>query len=476
MRYILTSGFALRGWKKVPHALLELDGNRVTFLSRERFMLLHNCDGLHDISVAGMTELQRAMLEEYLSDGVIEPCGEGRTLAERQKWRVYPARYKSAAQWSITGRCNLRCRHCFMSAPEATLGEPSLAQCLDIVAQLAECGVGSVSLTGGEPLVHRDFWEIVDALCREGIKITTLFTNGVLLDSAVLDGFEMRGLHPRLQFSFDGVGCHDWLRGVDGAERAVTHAMQLSVGRGFAFSAAMCLNRHNAGTLRDTVRALAELGCSGLKVNNTCAAGEWLAQRRAALSDSECFALYLDYIPRFFADGAPLNLMLDGVFAYSKDKQVSFIPYERGGAGENARLLCPHIRRELYISPQGRVLPCMSMAGSAIERGFPTMPETPLRDILCDSDYMRRADLRLEDYLMHNADCAECEYARRCCSGCRASAIGCDGTDYLARDKRACTFFREGWADKIAKLNLTHSITASRRREILKPKPWEVEQ
>ena len=474
MRYILTSGYALRGWQKTPHALLELSSNRVTFLGRERFMLLLNCDGLHDISAAGMTEPQRAMLEEYLAGGVIEPCGEGRTLAERQKWRVYPARYKSAAQWSITGRCNLRCRHCFMSAPEAALGEPGLEQCLDIVAQLAECGVGSVSLTGGEPLVRRDFWKIVDALCCEEIKITTLFTNGVLLDSAVLDGFEVRGLHPRLQFSFDGVGCHDWMRGVEGAESKVTRAMHLSAGRGFEFSAAMCLNRHNAGTLRDTVRTLAELGCSGLKVNNTCAAGEWLNQRGDALSDSECFALYLDYIPQFFADGAPLSLMLDGMFAYSKDERLSFIQYERGGAGETGMLLCPHIRRELYISPQGRVLPCMSMAGSAIERDFPTMFQTPLRDILGDSDYMRRADFHLEEYLAHHADCAGCEYAGRCCGGCRASAIGCDGTDYLARDERACTFFRGGWADKTAKLNLTHNITASRRREILKPKPWEV--
>lgn len=472
MRYILSPGFALRGWQRAPHALLELVSNSVTFLGRERFMLLHNCDGLHEISAAGMTEPQKAMLEEYLARGIIEPCGGGQTLAERQKWRVYPARYKAAAQWSITGRCNLRCRHCFMSAPEAALGEPSLEQCLDVVAQLAECGVGSVSITGGEPLVRRDFWQIVDALCREGIRITTLFTNGVLLDGAVLDGFESRGLHPQIQFSFDGVGCHDWLRGVDGAERAVTRAMRLSAERGFEVSAAMCLNRRNAGTLRDTVRELAALGCSWLKVNNTCAAGEWLNQRGDALSDSECFALYLSYIPQFFADGAPLSLMLDGMFAYSKDERRGFVPYERGG--ESGTLLCPHIRRELYVSPQGRVLPCMSLAGSAIERCFPLLFETPLCDILGDSDYMRRADLRLADYLAHNADCADCKYAERCCGGCRASAIGCDGLDYLARDEKACAFFREGWADKITELDFTHNITASRRHETSKPQAWEV--
>lgn len=453
MRYILRPDYALRGWQKAPHALLELKTNSVTFLGRERFMLLHNCDGLHEISTAGMTQQQRAMLEGYLVGGVIEPCTDGRTLTQRQEWRVYPARYKAAAQWSITGNCNLRCRHCFMSAPEAALGEPSLEQCLDIVKQLAECGVGSVSLTGGEPLIRRDFWQIVDALCREGIKITTLFTNGILLDAEVLDGFVKRGLRPKLQFSFDGVGCHDWLRGVEGAELAVTRAMCLAAECSFEISAAMCLNRRNAGTLRDTVRTLASLGCSGLKVNNTCVAGEWLGQHEDALSDTECFALYYEYIPQFFADGAPLSLMLDGMFAYLKDERRGFIPYERSAKGERDALLCPHIRRELYISPHGRVLPCMSMAGSAIEQSFPSLFETPLRDILGDSEYMRCADFRLADFLEHNEDCARCEYAVRCCGGCRASAIGCKGTDYLARDGKACAFFREGWADKTGKLN-----------------------
>ena len=53
--------------------------------------------------------------------------------------------------------------------PHAKFGHPSTAQLLQIVDQLAECGVGYVSITGGEPLIREDFWQVVDALCERDI-------------------------------------------------------------------------------------------------------------------------------------------------------------------------------------------------------------------------------------------------------------------------------------------------------------------
>ncbi|WP_289466325.1 radical SAM protein, partial [Klebsiella pneumoniae] len=73
------------------------------------------------------------------------------------------ARYIRTAHWSITGRCNYRCKHCYMSAPDAKLGELSHETIMSIVQQLIDCGIYQVSLTGGEPLVRKDFMEIVDA-------------------------------------------------------------------------------------------------------------------------------------------------------------------------------------------------------------------------------------------------------------------------------------------------------------------------
>ena len=67
-----------------------------------------------------------------------------------------------------------------MSAPDAKYGELSHEAVMSIVQQLIHCGVMEVSLTGGEPLVRRDFLEIVDALLAGGIQITTIYSNGRL--------------------------------------------------------------------------------------------------------------------------------------------------------------------------------------------------------------------------------------------------------------------------------------------------------
>lgn len=70
-----------------------------------------------------------------------------------------------------------------------------------------------VSLTGGEALTRRDFFEIVDALLEHGIVITLIYSNGALVNENVLKEFENRKIWPGFNISFDGVeGWHDWLR------------------------------------------------------------------------------------------------------------------------------------------------------------------------------------------------------------------------------------------------------------------------
>ena len=121
MYYRLKDNYALRGWEKLPYALVDLSNGAVEFLNQEAFNALELCDGSVDLSLTFIPRSTKDLVGTLEKRGVVEPCEAGAGLTERQRYRKYPARYIRQAHWSITGRCNYRCRHCYMNAPSAPL-------------------------------------------------------------------------------------------------------------------------------------------------------------------------------------------------------------------------------------------------------------------------------------------------------------------------------------------------------------------
>ncbi len=82
----------------------------------------------------------------------------------------------------VTSRCNFRCRYCYRSAtyvdaaPKAPF-ELTTDQSLALLAKLDEAGVGTVELTGGEPLLHPGILEIIK-YCGAHFNLCALLTNG----------------------------------------------------------------------------------------------------------------------------------------------------------------------------------------------------------------------------------------------------------------------------------------------------------
>ena len=107
------------------------------------------CDGVHEIDEAVLSGHQRELFERLKKAEIIREAGLLDYLTEEQEYRTFPVRYKQHAHWSVTGACNMKCRHCFMSAPHARHGSPTKEQLLSVIDQLAECGIFTVGLTGG---------------------------------------------------------------------------------------------------------------------------------------------------------------------------------------------------------------------------------------------------------------------------------------------------------------------------------------
>ena len=304
MYYRLKSPWSFRGWKKLPYAIVRKDGpdDDPVFYDQETFLDLLSFNGRENVAEGDLSPGGREAVRRLMEDGKLEASGEPLApLEKEQRYHVYPSRYLRLAHWSITEKCNFKCRHCLVSSSGQGISLP-LSDCLHIMDEIRLCGIRRVDLTGGEPLIRPDFPELLGALTEKGLYVGTLYTNASLLTEQTLDMLDSFGQKPAFQLSFDGLGCHDWLRGVPGAEAAADRALKLLKKRGVNVTVSMCIHRKNRHTLTDTVRYLADMGVQALRVNSLQNLGFWKQNKESYdLTMDELWQTYggciRDYLP-----------------------------------------------------------------------------------------------------------------------------------------------------------------------------------
>lgn len=453
MYYRLNDGYCLRGWQKLNAVLIKRPNNLRKELKPEEFNLLLLCDGETDFTDIPLSAEQNEKLKYYIEKKVVAEAEAPSPLSDDQQYKYYPNRFVNSVFWSVTGRCNYKCRHCFMDAPEGQLGELSHEEAMQLIDEMADCGVLKADLTGGETLIRKDLWEIIDAMLERQITVGSIYTNGWLLNDSVLDKLEERGLKPEISISFDGLGWHDWMRGIKGAEEAAIRALKLCQKRGFPTDVEFCVHKGNLGTVRETVNALAKLGVHSAKISVVSDTPLWIANCEGnALTQGGFTDEMLKYIPQFFEDGMPMNLVLCNVATLLKGKAEYKVVAEKY-AGDESCLnchLCGAARYSCYITPEGRLLPCMPMTACEEQNQFARFQDIGLRSGLSDSYYMQFVDKRVNDLLKINEKCVSCKYKLKCGGGCRALALSLTG-DLLGADLTQCFLWENGYIEKIHK-------------------------
>lgn len=451
MYYRLKSDYALRGWSKVSWALVKRPGNTVQWLSQELFQVLLLCDGETDLTEEMLDDTLSKALEKCKEKELVDACETPAPLDQDQYYQVYDNRYVDMVFWSVTGRCNYRCRHCFMDAPDGALGELSTKEALALIDQMAACGVLRVDITGGEPFVRKDIWQLVDRILSYKMVIGKIYTNGWLLNEKVLDEFEKRGMKPAVSISFDGVGWHDWMRGVQGAENAALRALRLCKERGFRTDVEMCIHRGNVDCLPETIRVLREEGVTDLKVSNVAQTELWQCNSEGnAMTPQEYTDAMIRYIPQYFQAGCPIDLVISGVVVLRNNKPYKIVaePYDGTEKCLDCHM-CGATRWACYVTPEGRLLPCMPMTASTEQDRFPKVQEIGLKQGLSDSYYMEFVNGRVKDLLEANEECGSCPYRLRCGGGCRANALLDGSRELMGCDRTMCMLWKEGYVDRI---------------------------
>jgi heme b synthase len=329
--------------------------------------------------------------------------------------------------WEMTRSCNLNCVHCRASSEHGPYpGEFDTKKCLEILDQIAQTGEPIVILTGGEPLLKKDIFDLARHGTQLGLRMV-MATNGTLLTPAITEKLSSSGIK-RVSISLDGASAqrHDQFRKVPGAFKAALAGIELLKRADIEYQINTTVTKHNIHQIREILDLAIKLGAVAHHIFllvPTGRARDMINQEIEALEYEELLHWFYDMrekVPLHLkATCAPHYYRILRQEAHARGEKVDFNTYgldavTRGCLGGTS--FC-------FISHDGVVQPC-----GYLELNCGDLRKLSFGSIWQDSEIFQR----LRDFSAYKGKCGRCEYLKFC-GGCRARAFEATG-DYMAEE------------------------------------------
>lgn len=252
---------------------------------------------------------------------------------------------------AITALCNLSCRHCWVDADlDSSALQAQAAKVCRIMSEFAALGGRGLTLTGGEPLCHPDWPQIMRCARNLRFDRISLQTNAMLIEAdhvATLCELDFPGLS--IQVSLDGAeaAAHDLIRGEGAFDRTVGALQRLIRGglgpRIVLFFTEM---RHNLSQIPDLLQLAQDLGISSVVAGSLVPYGR--AGEDTTLAPAE-LKQYQELIDRYESDARFREL-------YRELGQVAALEwYTARQPGPD----CCRFIETPYLTAQGKLYPCV---------------------------------------------------------------------------------------------------------------------
>jgi len=467
-RYVkLNEDWLLRGWTDIPWCLVNWRNGDYYKLRQDAFYVARSCDGQTDFGSLAFLPGHIKLLEKFITTGIAREWDDKEPLEEVQKYRQASTPMIRGILWAVTGRCNLKCRYCYMSAPSRQQAKLSFLDITRLVNQLVEANVTSVSLTGGEPFLREDLLDIIRLLASKKIRLLDIYTNGTLISDSMLKELSTLKVQPMFRISFDGCGTHDLMRGTQGIEGVVLNAIRRIRKAGFDVTVATSLDKTNIDSLMATYEQMKKLDLYAWGVARPqpvgCGRGVTTGLSLKEMADV-CELL----LHRWLEDGQPFIIGLEAFYSGSKfgAEDCDFL------ASKNFSLegyACSSCRQWPYLAPDGQLLPCISYVDTDFTDSLPNLLENELPVAWNNRVLRSLLDIKKSDVIAQNNECATCKMLNDCKTGCRTSALIGSG-NLLSKDIMACELWKGGYKRHFSEMAISwkrqKSLAGSERRQI----------
>ncbi|WP_425060683.1 Putative mycofactocin radical SAM maturase MftC [Sporomusa carbonis] len=316
--------------------------------------------------------------------------------------------------WNTTQQCNINCIHCYRDAGAKQTDELTTAEGKKLLGEMAKAGFKIVILSGGEPLLRPDIYELIAYAASMGLR-PVIGTNGIMLTGDVPAKLKAAGLMcAGISIDSRDKERHDKFRGCSGAWQQTMNGITCCKEAGLPFQIHTTVTSWNETEITDITDLAVEVGAVAHHIFFLVPAGRGKDIEETTLKTAQYEAL----LTRILDKQATTSIELKPTCA----PQFMRIAKERGVPMRYSRG-CLAGTSYCVILPNGDVQPCPYLplkVGNVRETAFDTIWHNS----------------RVFQELRHEplkGGCGSCGFDT-VCGGCRARAYYYSGGDYLAEE------------------------------------------
>ncbi len=323
----------------------------------------------------------------------------------------------------ITSKCNLRCSYCYYFSSEGDNGvDLPLQEWLNFFEECNKYAVMEVCLCGGEPLIRKDFKQIVKGVVENRMRFSIL-SNGTLINDDIAEYIKSTKRCNSFQVSIDGPGpeAHDVFRGKGTFEKALK-GLKTLINLKIPVTVRVTIHKHNVNKLDEIAELLLEE--VGLPVFSTNAASYvglcrqnkediQLSVEEYSFAMEKLLYLKKKYNGRISAQAGPL------AFAehwFEVEKAISNGQKSLNGCGYLKG--CGGVFTNCAVRSDGTIIPCSQI--NHVELG--KINQVDLLDIWQNHPELKKLRDRRNISLDKYEYCFGCKYLPYCRGGCPAMA------------------------------------------------------
>jgi SynChlorMet cassette radical SAM/SPASM protein ScmF len=315
------------------------------------------------------------------------------------------------------GSCNLACRHCWIVPkfqPNGGNGPYVKFEYVEkAIREGKSLGLQSVKLTGGEPMLHPQFRELITLISDAQLSIL-IETNGTLIDESIAQFLQNKAPSCFISISLDGAVAetHDALRSVEGSYEGALSGITNLVNAGFHPQVICTLHKGNVAEMDELVALANRLGCGSVKFNHIqqVGRGEKFINEQG-LTVPEILQLFkrveTEIVPQ-----SRINVYFDIPMAF----------YGIGKLLQNSANCA--VRNILGLLATGELALC-GIGTTVPELIYGHMETDHLQDVWCESTGLARLRERIPD--MFEGICGRCIHKNICLGECIANNFHVSG-------------------------------------------------